>query len=68
MGKLDRMARIIVALIIGILYATNLISGTLAIILMILGVVFLTTSLLSFCPLYVPFGIKTNKDEPINLL
>jgi hypothetical protein len=67
-GKLDRMARIVIALIIGILYATNIITGTLAIVLMILAVVFISTSIFSFCPLYLPFGIKTNKDETINTL
>lgn len=63
MGKFDRLARIVIAAIIGTLYATHIISGTLAIILLIFAVVFIATSLISFCPLYLPFGFKTNKDE-----
>ena len=45
---------IIIAIVIGILYFTNVITGTLAIILLIVGVVFLLTSFVSFCPLYLP--------------
>ena len=63
MGKADRMIRIIVALVIAALYFTNMISGTLAIIALVLAVVFVGTSLISFCPLYVPFGISTRKKE-----
>lgn len=61
MGTIDRIIRVIVAIIIAILYYTNVISGTLAIILLVLGGIFLLTSLVSICPLYLPFGIKTRK-------
>ncbi|MEI6311932.1 MAG: DUF2892 domain-containing protein [Bacteroidota bacterium] len=63
MGKFDRLARIVIAAIIGVLYATHVISGTVAIILMVLALVFIATSLISFCPLYLPFGFRTNKDN-----
>lgn len=63
MGTIDKVIRIVVAVIIGILYFTNVITGTLGIILMILGGIFIFTSLISFCPLYLPFGIKTTKKE-----
>jgi hypothetical protein len=63
MGLVDKVVRILIALVIGILFFTNVISGTLGIILLILAIVFLLTSLISFCPLYIPFGIKTNKDK-----
>ena len=59
MGNADRVIRIIIAAIIGILYFTNIISGTLAIVLLILSVVFILTSIISFCPLYTIFGLKT---------
>ena len=65
MGGIDRIIRIIVAVIIGVLYFTNVISGTLAIILIAVGGVFLLTSLVSTCPLYLPFGINTNKTKSI---
>jgi hypothetical protein len=43
------------------LYFTNIISGTLAIVLLILAGVFILTSFMSFCPLYLPFGISIRK-------
>lgn len=66
MGSIDRIFRIIVALAIAVLYFTNMISGTLAIILLILGGIFLLTSLVSICPLYLPFGISTCKAKSTN--
>ena len=63
MGTTDRMIRIIIAVIIGILYYTGFISGTLAIVLLVLGGIFLLTSLVNFCPLYMPFGITTQKSK-----
>ena len=59
MGKADRIIRILIAVVIGVLYFTNTISGTLGLVLLILGAVFLLTSFISFCPLYAPFGINT---------
>ncbi len=63
MGKVDKVLRILTAVIIISLYLTELISGTLAIVLLILAAIFLITSLFGFCPLYLPFGISTNKKE-----
>jgi hypothetical protein len=63
MGKIDRVVRILVALLIVVLYFAHAISGTLAIILLILAGIFIVTSLVSFCPLYLPFGINTGKKK-----
>jgi uncharacterized membrane protein len=63
MGSTDKMIRVIIAVIIAILYFTNVIPGTLGIILLALAVIFLATSFISFCPLYMPFGISTCKRE-----
>jgi hypothetical protein len=63
MGSTDRIIRVVVALIFGYLYFSGTVAGTLGIILLVLGVVFLLTSFVSFCPLYLPFKIKTNKGE-----
>lgn len=63
MGNLDKAIRIIIALVIAGLYFTNIISGTLAIIGLILSGIFILTSLVSFCPLYLPFGINTRKEK-----
>ncbi len=59
MGSADRIIRTIVAIVLGILYYTGVISGTVGLVLVILAGVFLLTSLVSFCPLYAPFGIST---------
>ncbi|MEZ4811134.1 MAG: DUF2892 domain-containing protein [Allomuricauda sp.] len=59
MGSADRIIRIIVAAIFAILYFTGTVSGTLGIVLLVLAVVFVLTSFISFCPLYAPFGINT---------
>jgi hypothetical protein len=59
MGTVDRVIRIVVALVIAGLYYTGRISGTLAIVLMVFAVVFIVTSFVSWCPGYLPFGIST---------
>jgi hypothetical protein len=63
MGTIDKVIRILVAVVVVILFLTNIISGTLAYILLALSVVFVLTSLLGFCPLYLPFGLSTKKKE-----
>jgi hypothetical protein len=63
MGTTDKVIRILVAVIILVLYFTHVISGTLAVILLILAGVFVVTSLLGLCPLYMPFGLNTKKKE-----
>ncbi len=59
MGTLDRILRVVVAVVIAVLYFTGTISGTLGYVLLALGGIFLLTSVISFCPLYLPFGIST---------
>lgn len=61
MGTTDRVIRVIVAAIIAALYFANVITGTVGIILLALAGIFVLTSLVSFCPLYLPFGISTRK-------
>lgn len=61
MGSTDKIIRILIAITVGILYYTNTISGTLAIVLGALSIIFLITSFISFCPLYLPFGLSTRK-------
>ena len=61
MGIADKSIRFILAIIVGVLYYTNVINGTLAIVLGLLAVVFILTSFMSFCPLYLPFGITTRR-------
>lgn len=63
MGTLDRVIRTLLAVVVGVLYFMDVISGTLAIVLGILAIVFLLTSLVSTCPLYMPFGLSTRKED-----
>jgi hypothetical protein len=64
MGNLDRGIRVAVALVIaGLYFFTDLIPGTLGIVLLVLALVFVLTSIVSFCPLYAPFGINTCKKK-----
>jgi len=63
MGTLDRIVRTIAAVIIAVLYFTHVISGMLAIILLIVGLAFILTSSISFCPIYRVFNISTKKEE-----
>lgn len=59
MGSIDKAVRIILALVFAGLYFGDIITGTVGIVLMVLSAVFVLTSLISFCPLYAPFGIST---------
>ncbi|MFT7032749.1 MAG: hypothetical protein ACJA2S_001250 [Cyclobacteriaceae bacterium] len=61
MGNADKIMRTVIAVVFAVLYFTNVITGTLGIVLMVLAAVFLLTSLVSFCPLYAPFGLSTCK-------
>ncbi len=62
MGNTDRLIRVILAIAIAIAYFTGVLQGTVGIVLLVLAAVFALTSFLSFCPLYLPFGINTRKD------
>jgi len=62
-GTVDTVVRILIALIVIGLYYMNVISGTLAIVLLVLAGVFIITGLIKFCPLYLPFGINTSKNK-----
>ena len=64
MGTADRAIRILIAVAIAVLYFTHMISGTLAIVLEIVAIAFLVTSLVGWCPSYVPFGISTAPKPP----
>jgi len=61
MGGLDRGLRIVLAVVVALLIGTGTLSGTWAIVLGIVAVVFLVTSLIGMCPLYALLGISTCK-------
>lgn len=60
-GSTDKIIRIVLAALIAVLYLTNVISGTLAIVLLIFAVILVLTSFFSFCGLYTLLGISTCK-------
>ncbi len=62
MGTIDRIIRSALAILVGVLYFTGQISGTVAIVLGVLAVIFLLTSVISFCPLYAPFRFSTRRN------
>ncbi|MGE0393184.1 MAG: DUF2892 domain-containing protein [Vicinamibacterales bacterium] len=61
MGTVDRVARVALAVVVAGLYANGTLAGPVAAVLGVLAVVFVVTSLVSFCPLYLPFGLSTRK-------
>jgi hypothetical protein len=63
MGSTDKGIRVVIAVVIAALYYFNIIEGTLAYVLMALALIFLLTSFISFCPLYLPFGFNTCKKK-----
>jgi len=63
MGTIDRVVRTLLAIVVLVLYLTGKISGSVAIILGIFAVIFVLTSAISFCPLYLPFKISTRRKK-----
>ncbi|MDH5603653.1 MAG: DUF2892 domain-containing protein [Cyclobacteriaceae bacterium] len=67
LGALDRIIRLVVAATIAVLYFSGIISGTLAIVLLVVAGILVLTSLITFCPLYALFGLTStgkNQSEP----
>jgi hypothetical protein len=61
MGSADRSIRLLVAAIIVILYFSNIITGSVGIVLLSLAIIFILTSIVGFCPLYTLFGFNSRK-------
>ena len=66
-GTIDKTIRILLAALFIILFFTNTVTGLFGVILLVFAGVFLITSFVSSCPLYIPFGIKTIKTEKIDV-
>jgi hypothetical protein len=62
-GTIDKIIRIALAVLVAVLYFTNVISGTLGIILLVLAAVLVLTSLVSFCPIWAILGVNTGKKK-----
>jgi len=63
MGSFDRIIRVFAAAIIAVLYGTHLISGTLAIVFLIIAGIFFITGVIGNCPLYTLFGVRTKATD-----
>ncbi len=61
MGNKDKTIRTVLAAIIAVLYFTGVITGTIALVLLIVAIIFAVTSLINFCPLYTLIGVNTCK-------
>lgn len=59
MGAIDRVVRLLLVAVVIVLYAMGKITGMTAIVLGVLAVIFLLTSALGFCPLYLPLKLST---------
>lgn len=63
MSNTDRIIRVVLSAIFAYLYFGGMVGGTLGVVLVVLAGVFLLTSILGFCPLYVLFKTSTNKSK-----
>jgi hypothetical protein len=63
MGTLDKVFRILVAAVIVGLFFAHVLLGIVGIVLLVLAGIFIVTSVIGFCPLYLPFGISTKKNK-----
>ena len=64
MGNADRVIRLMIAAVLVALYFTGVVSGTLSVVLISLSVIFILTSFVSVCPLYLPFGLNSLQKKP----
>jgi hypothetical protein len=55
-GNVDRVIRLVLAVVFAALYFTGVVPGTIGLVLAVLAGVFALTSLVSFCPLYALVG------------
>ena len=61
MSDTDRIIRVVLAVLFAYLYFGGIVTGTLGIVLVVLGAVLLLTAVIAFCPLYAPFKLSTYK-------
>lgn len=59
MGTVDRVLRLVAAIAVGVLYGLGYLSGTMAIVLGVVAIAFFATSLMGWCPIYLPLGLST---------
>jgi hypothetical protein len=57
----DRVARVVIGIILFALGLTGVVSGVLMWVVYVLGLVMFATAAMGFCPLYLPFNFSTRK-------
>jgi hypothetical protein len=62
-GTIDKAIRLVVAVLVVVLYFTHVITGVLAVVLLALAAIFVVTSLISLCPIWLALGVSTRKKE-----
>lgn len=62
-GTTDRVIRLVMAAVIALLYVTDVLSGTWALILGLFALILLLSAWMRGCPLYIPFGMNTFKKK-----
>lgn len=67
MGAADRIIRVMLAAVFGYLYFSGVVTGIAGLLLVILGSVFVITSLIGYCPLYTLFGLNTCQMKKQNM-
>jgi hypothetical protein len=60
-GTVDKVIRILIALVVAVLYFAHIVSGVLAIVLLAVAAVLFLTAILNFCPIWYALGISTRK-------
>jgi len=61
LSNVDRIVRVVIAALFAYLYFAGIVTGGLGIVLVVLGAVFVLTSVVSFCPIYAMFKLSTFK-------
>ena len=61
LSNIDRIARVVLAALFAYLYFGGILPGTLGLVLFVLGIVFVLTSVVSWCPIYAMFKLSTYK-------
>lgn len=62
MSSTDKIIRVIISIVLIILFATDVITGTLGWVVIGVAAIFTLTSIVGFCPLYTIFGISSKKN------
>ena len=65
-GNIDKIVRVIIAIIAGVLYFTGIVTGVLGYVALGVGAIMLVTAATSRCPLFSIFGLSSCPFEAKN--